>query len=70
MAAKRAYRRGRAVGNNLQRWRAQLDASLHRSIAAQLVAARHGLPGKRARRRAPADRDELEARCPLYGDDE
>ena len=70
VAARRAYRRGRTAGNCLKRWRAQLDAALHRSIAAQLVAARLGLPGRWKRRAAPADRAELEARCPLWGGDE
>ncbi|CAE8609268.1 unnamed protein product [Polarella glacialis] len=67
VAARRAYRRGRAAGNCLRRWRAQLDAALHRGIAAQLVAARHGLPGRQRQRTAPADRAELEGRCPLWG---
>ncbi|CAE8618940.1 unnamed protein product [Polarella glacialis] len=65
VAARRAWRRGRAPGNCLRRWRAQLDAALRRGIAAQLAAARCGLPGKQRRRQAPADRADLEARCPL-----
>ena len=65
IAARKAHRRGRAPGNSLRRWRAQLDAALHRGIAAQLVAAREGLPGKKRRRTAPADRALLEGRCPL-----
>ena len=69
IAARRAHRRGRAPGNPLRRWRAQLDAALHRDVAAQLVAARHGLPGKQRRRPAPADRAGLEARCPFWGAD-
>jgi hypothetical protein len=64
-AARQAYRRGRLPGNCLRRWRAQLDAALHRGIAAQLMAARFGLPGRRRRRRAPADVAQLEARCPI-----
>ena len=67
IASRRAYRRGRMPGNPLRRWRAQLDASLHKRVAVQLVAARHGLPGKQRRRPAPADRTALEARCPLWG---
>ena len=65
VAARRAYRRGRVAGNCLRRWRAQLDAALHRGIAAQLVAAREGLPGRRRRTAAPADRAMLEGRCPM-----
>jgi hypothetical protein len=65
VAARRAYRRSRMPGNCLRKWRAQLDASLHRSIAAQISAARHGLPGRKRRRVAPADRAVLEGRCPL-----
>ena len=63
--ARRAYRLGRVSGNHLRRWRAHLDAALHRSVAAQLVAARCGLPGRRRHRHAPADRAQLEVRCPL-----
>ena len=65
IAARRDYRRGRPPGCHLRRWRAHLDAALHRSIAAQLVAARHGLAGRRRRRQAPACSAELESRCPL-----
>jgi hypothetical protein len=65
VAARRAYRRGRATGNCLRRWRAQLDAALHRGVAAQLVAAREGLPGRRKHSAAPADRALLESRCPV-----
>ena len=65
IAARREHRRGRTAGNCLRRWRAQLDAELHRSVAAQLAAARHGLPGRRRRRPAPADRAALEQQCPL-----
>ena len=64
-AARRAYRRGRLPGNCLRRWRARLDATLHRSIAAQLSAARGGLPGRHCRRPAPVDKACLEARCRL-----
>ena len=63
--ARRAYRRGRLPGNCLRRWRSQLDAALHRGIAAQLVSARFGLPGRGRRRHALADLTVLEARCPL-----
>ena len=52
---RRAHRRGRASGQELQRWRARLDATLHRGVAAQLVAARLGLPGRRPFRRRPLD---------------
>jgi hypothetical protein len=34
-ATRQSYRRGRLLGNNLRRWRAQLDAALHRGIASQ-----------------------------------
>ena len=65
VAARRAYRRGRLAGNCLGRWRAQLDAELHRNIAAQLAAAHVGLPGRRRRHAAPAGAADLEGRCPL-----
>ena len=67
IAARRGYRRGRitTVNSSLRRWRAQLDAELHRAVALQLVSAREGLPGRRRRQAAPADRAELEMRCPL-----
>ena len=67
VAARRAYRRGRVSGNCLRRWRAQLDAALHRGVVAQLASAQHGLPGRPRRRTAPMDRCDLEARCPLWG---
>ena len=50
-AARRAYRRGQLTGGCLRRWRVQLDGALQRGIAAQLFSARHGLPGRKARRR-------------------
>ena len=61
--ARAAHRRGRAPGNCLRRWRAQLDAALMRGVAAQLVSARFGPPGRARRRLAPADRASLEGRC-------
>ena len=64
-AARRAYRRGRLPGACLRRWRAKLDATLHRSVAAQLAAAWYGLPGRQRRRASPLDRACLEARCCL-----
>ena len=65
VASRRAHRRGRLPGGCLNRWRAQLDAALHRNVAAQLSAAWHGLPGKRPLSLPPSSRAELEARCPL-----
>ena len=64
-AARRAYRRGRLPGGHLRRWRAQLDATLHRGIASQLAAARHGLPGWRRRPPSCSGHAQLEASCPL-----
>ena len=64
-ASRRAARRGRVAGGILRRWRAQLDARLHRAVAAQLAAARLGLPGRARRRVSPLDINFLEARCPL-----
>ena len=64
-AARRAHRRGRLPGPSLRRWRARLDATLHRSIGAQLASARLGMPGRACRRAAPADHACLEARCGL-----
>ena len=65
VAARRAYRCGRLPGACLRWWRARLDATLHRSIAAQLSAARWGLPGRKRHRTGPVDRACLEARCCL-----
>ena len=47
-ATRHAWRRGQCTeaGSRLKRWRAVLDASLHRSMATMLLAARYGLPGK------------------------
>ena len=53
-AARRDYLRGRVPGPRLRRWRAQPDAALHKAIAAQLRAARYGLPGRSHRRRPNA----------------
>ena len=64
-AARQAYRRGRNCTNILRVRRAKLDAALHRDVATQLCAAMSGLPGRPHRRAAPADRAELEGRCPL-----
>ena len=58
---RRAHRRGRACGMEIQRWRARLDATLQRGIAAQLVSARLGLPGRRTFRRRPLDMAAVEA---------
>ena len=63
--ARRAYRHGRLPGNCVRRWRAQLDAALHRAIAFQLVAARDGLPGRARCKRSPLDIEAIEVRCPL-----
>ena len=67
-ATRRAHRRGRTPGNCLRRWKAQLDATLHRSIAAQLTSARVGLPGRARRRRRPVSLAALEEKCPLGAD--
>ena len=64
-ARRRAHRRGRAAGTELKRWRAALDACLHKGIAGQLVSARLGLPGKSAYRRRPQDLAALEAFSPV-----
>ena len=66
-ASRRSYRRGRVPGNCLRRWRAQLDAILHRGIVAQLDAARFGLPGRSKHRKAPVDCSALEANSALSG---
>ena len=65
-AARRAHRRGRVPGGELRRWRMRLDASLHRSVAAQIAAAEHGLPGRARWRRQPLDITTLEETCPLH----
>ena len=63
--SRQAYRRGRLPGQCLRRWRAQLDAALHRAIVIQLMAARNGLPGRARQKRSPADYAVLEEKCPL-----
>ena len=64
-ASRRAWRFGRLPGNPLRRWRAQLDAALHRGVAMQLAVARHGLPGRPCIKQAPADLAILESQCTL-----
>ena len=61
-AARRAHRRGRTAGGELRRWRAKLDGALQRAVAAQLNAARHGLPGRPRRKQQPWDLAVLECR--------
>ena len=63
--ARRAHRRGRLPGNSLRRWRAQLDATLHKGVAQQLVSARNGLQGRKRCRRTPGDLAVAEASCRL-----
>ena len=52
-ATLRARRRGQVVvaGSFLRRWRAMLDGCLQRGVAAALLSAKHGLPGKPHKRR-------------------
>ena len=64
-AARRAYRRGRVGGNELRHWCAQLDATLQRSIAAQLTSAHFGLPGRSSTRRGPLDVEFVRCGCPI-----
>ena len=61
--ARRAWRAGRLPGNCIRRWRAQLDAELHRGVAHQLATAMYGLPGRRHRRQARIDMASLESSC-------
>ena len=63
-ATRHGRRRGHEVdaGSRLTRWRAILDASLQRSVAEMLIAARCGLPGRplhRKRRGVPDSSLEL-----------
>ena len=53
VATLRARRQGQVAtaGVFLRRWRATLDACLQRGVAASLLAARDGLPGRTHRRR-------------------
>ena len=64
-ARHRAHRRGRACGQELARWRARIDGTLQRAVVAQLAAAHHGLPGRRAYRARPLDLASLEASTPV-----
>ena len=54
-AARHAHRRGQATVASafLRRWRATLDAALQKALAAALVSARCGLPGRAHRRFRP-----------------
>ena len=61
LATRRDHRRCRLPGNRMQRWRAQLDAALHRAVAAQIHSARNGLGGHAHRRKRPTDISALEA---------
>ena len=61
-SARRAHRRGKVAGGELRRWRAKLDATLQRAVAAQLAAARFGLPGRPRRKLRPCDLASLESR--------
>jgi len=62
-ARRRAHRRGRISGGELRRWRARLDGTLQRGIAAQLISSRLGLPGRRPHRSRPLDLCTIEASC-------
>ena len=53
--ARREHRRGRLPGNPVRRWRAQLDADLHRALACKLHAAHHGDRSRGVRRLLPVD---------------
>ena len=57
-ATRHARRHGHVVtaGSFMRRWRASLDASLQRGVAAALLAARYGLPGTSHRKRWHARR--------------
>ena len=73
IATRRAHRRGRQPGNVLRNWRARLDATLGRGLAAQLHQASAGTPGQPTLRLrfGRASAGDLEAQCPLAdaGDD-
>ena len=60
-ARRHAHRRGRPAGRELGRWRQRLDGILQRAVALQLIAAVHGLPGRRPVRTRPLDLAALEA---------
>ena len=60
-AAKRnANSCGREPGRELQRWRATIDGTLLRGVAAQIHAAQYSLPGRRTQRRLAVDAAALE----------
>ena len=60
LAAYSDYRRGVLPSCRLARWRAQLDADLHRAQLAMQHAAFAGLPGRPQRRTRPVDLSTLE----------
>ena len=53
LGARRDHRAGRPPAQRLRRWRATLDATLHRAVADQLLVAWAGLPGRPLRRVQP-----------------
>ena len=65
VAARRAHRQGLLPRRVLRDWRARLDATLARGLAAQLHQAHHGTPGQPIVRRRRLDCSDAEARCPL-----
>ena len=60
-ARRQAHRRGRPAGRELDRWRQHLDGILQPAVELQLIAAVHGLPGRRPVRTRPLDLAALEA---------
>ena len=60
-ARRRAHRRGRDIGNELQRWRAHIDGALMRVVAMQIASSASGLPGRRPYRPRPIDITAIEA---------
>jgi hypothetical protein len=67
IVVRRSHRRGRQPGNVLRNWRARLDATLARGLAAQLHQACNGTPGQPTLRLrlSRASAGSLEERCPL-----
>ena len=65
IATRRAHRLGVPPRRVVRDWRARLDATLARGLAAQLHQAHQGTPGQPAVRRRRLSNTDAEARCPL-----
>ena len=61
VGVRRDHWDGRPPINRLRRWRAVLDATLHRGVVAQLDCAWRGMPGRSRGRSAPRNVQNIQA---------